>query len=114
MSSPEQPFDTYAVVMSEAAYEIPLEDLHAHPERWGEAVESAVQGKVITLTGRGKRLAAVVPAEQLDLVERLQETIDVLSDTEAVQAIVESRTSIAAGEGVRGVEAVRALLDQRR
>ncbi|WP_449060459.1 type II toxin-antitoxin system prevent-host-death family antitoxin [Planomonospora algeriensis] len=100
--------------MGEAAYEIPLEDLHAHPERWDEAVGSAVHGKVITLTGRGERLAAVVPAEQIDLVERLQETIDVLSDTEAVQAIMESRRSITAGEGVRGVEAVRALLDQRQ
>ncbi|MEU9835488.1 hypothetical protein AB0D67_28470 [Streptosporangium sp. NPDC048047] len=99
--------------MGEAAYEIPLEDLHAHPERWDDAIESAVQGRVIALTGRGERLAAVVPADQIDLVDRLRETIEVLSDTEAVQAIVESRASIAAGEGVRGADAIRALLDHR-
>lgn len=100
--------------MSEAAREIPLEELEAHPERWHEAVSSATHGQVIALTGAGKRLAAVVPADQMDLVDRLQETLEVLSDTEAVHAIVESRRSIAAGEGTRGVDALRALVDQRR
>lgn len=100
--------------MSDPAREIPLEELHAHPERWDEAVGSATHGKVVALTGQGRTLAAVVPADQIDLVERLQETIDVLSDDEAVQAIVESRRAIAAGEGVRGIEAIRAIVDERR
>lgn len=110
----DQLFDAYAVGMSEAAFEIALEELHAHPERWDEAVASAARGKVIALTDRGERLAAVVSADQIGLVERLQETVDVLSDTEAVMAIVESRNSIAAGESVYGSEAIRALLDHRR
>lgn len=100
--------------MSEAAREIPLEELHAHPERWDEAVASAARGQVVTVTGGGKRLAAVVPADQPDLVARLRETIDVLSDTEAVQAIVDSRTSIARGEGLRGKDAIRGLLNGRQ
>ncbi|MEV4354072.1 hypothetical protein [Nonomuraea sp. NPDC049625] len=100
--------------MSEAAQEIPLEELHAHPERWDEAVASAARGQVVTVTGEGKRLAAVVPADQPDLVARLRETIDVLSDSEAVQAIVDSRASIARGEGLRGKDAIRGLLDGRQ
>ncbi|GAA2872401.1 hypothetical protein GCM10010517_32750 [Streptosporangium fragile] len=45
--------------MSEAAHEIPIEELHAHPERWEETVASAAGGQVIAITGRGKRVAAV-------------------------------------------------------
>lgn len=100
--------------MSEAAREIPLEELHAHPERWDEAVASASKGQVVTVTGDGKRLAAVVPADQPELITRLRETIDVLSDTDAVQALIESRASIANGEGLRGRDAIRGLLDGRR
>jgi hypothetical protein len=100
--------------MSEAAREIPLAELHAHPERWDEAVASAARGQVITVTAGDKRLAAVVPADQSDLVARLRETIDVLSDSDAVRAIVESRASIARGEGIRGRDAIRGLLDGRQ
>ncbi|MEV0620913.1 hypothetical protein AB0I81_46840 [Nonomuraea sp. NPDC050404] len=100
--------------MSEAAQEIPLEELHAHPERWDEAVALAARGQVITVTGEGRRLAAVVPADQPDLVARLRETIEVLSDSDALHAIVESRASIARGEGPRGEDAIRSLLDGRQ
>ncbi|MBB2745755.1 type II toxin-antitoxin system Phd/YefM family antitoxin [Microbispora sp. NBRC 16548] len=100
--------------MSEAAREIPLEELHAHPERWDEAVVSASNGQVVTVTGNGKRLAAVVPADQPDLIARLRETIEVLSDNDALQAVIESRASIARGEGLRGREAIRGLLDGRQ
>ncbi|MET8159215.1 type II toxin-antitoxin system prevent-host-death family antitoxin [Sphaerisporangium sp. NPDC005289] len=99
--------------MSEAAHEVPIEELHAHPERWEETVASAAGGQVIAITGRGKRVAAVVPADQIALVDRLKETIEVLSDNEAVQAITESRRSIPAGEGIRGVDAIRDLLGDR-
>ncbi|WP_204016806.1 hypothetical protein [Sphaerimonospora thailandensis] len=73
--------------MSEASREIPLEE---------------------------KRLAAVVPADQPDLVVRLRETIEVLSNSDAVQAVVESRASIARGEGLRSKDAIRGLLDGRQ
>ncbi|HUR09716.1 MAG TPA: hypothetical protein VM347_44790, partial [Nonomuraea sp.] len=68
----------------------------------------------LTVTGDGRRLAAVVPADQPDLIDRLRETIDVLSDSDAVRAIVESRASIARGEGLRGTDAIRGLLDNRQ
>ncbi|MEU8194587.1 hypothetical protein AB0C10_12500 [Microbispora amethystogenes] len=69
---------------------------------------------MVTVTGEGRRLAAVVPADQPDLIARLRETIDVLSDNDAVQAIIESRASIARGEDLRGRDVIRGLLDGRQ
>jgi antitoxin YefM len=47
------------------------------------------------------------------LLHELEETIEVFADSEAVQAIIEAREAAARGDVVRGVDAVRALLDER-
>jgi PHD/YefM family antitoxin component YafN of YafNO toxin-antitoxin module len=46
-------------------------------------------------------------------VEELEETVAVLSDSGAVRALLEAREAAARGDVVRGVDAVRALLDER-
>jgi hypothetical protein len=48
------------------------------------------------------------------LLQELDETIEVLADSEAVQALIEAREATARGDVVRGVDAVRALLDERQ
>jgi hypothetical protein len=50
----------------------------------------------------------------ISLLRELEETIEVLADSEAVQALIEAREAAARGEVVRGVDAVRALLDERQ
>lgn len=44
-----------------------------------------------------------------DDLDSLEATLDVLSDTEAVRGLIEAEAAIAAGDVVRGVDAVRAL-----
>jgi antitoxin YefM len=55
------------------------------------------------------------PAHEIStsLLRELEETIEVLADSEAVQALIEAREAAARGDVVRGVNAVRALLDER-
>jgi antitoxin YefM len=55
------------------------------------------------------------PAREIStsLLRELEETIEVLADSEAVQALIEAREAAARGDVVRGVDAVRALLDER-
>lgn len=45
--------------------------------------------------------------------EELQETVEVLSDPDAVYALMEARQAKASGKVVRGKEAVCSLLDER-
>jgi hypothetical protein len=47
------------------------------------------------------------------LLQELEETIEVLADSEAVQALIEAREAAARDDVVRGVDAVRALLYER-
>jgi PHD/YefM family antitoxin component YafN of YafNO toxin-antitoxin module len=44
-----------------------------------------------------------------DDLESLEETLAILGDTEAVKALVEAEAAVAAGDVVRGVDAVRSL-----
>lgn len=59
-----------------------------------------------TITKNGRRVAVLISAEDLDALE---ETVDILSDPDAMRELAEAEKSIAAGDGVRGVEAIRAL-----
>lgn len=47
-------------------------------------------------------------------IEELEETLEVFADSGAVRALIEAREAAARGDVVRGVDAVRALLDERR
>ena len=97
--------------MSEPAPELSVEELSQHPDRLGDAFGVLGHGRPLRLVGPGRRqLADVVP---IGLVEELEETVAVLSDSEAVRALLEAREAAARGDVVRGVDAVHALLDER-
>ncbi len=60
----------------------------------------------VTVTRHGRAAAVIVSPE--DLAE-LEETLAVLSDPEALADIREADAAFAAGDAVRGADAVRAL-----
>ncbi len=93
------------------ARDMSVEELITHPDRLGTALNVVAHGRVVKLVSHGNRIAAIVPA---DLLEELQETVDVLSDSEAVQNLVEGRQAVARGDVVRGARAVRDLLNERQ
>ena len=98
--------------MSEPAYEMTLEELAVSPHLWGKALRSVARGRVVRLvSGDHEHVADIVPE---GFLEELEETVEVLADSEAVQALLEAREAAARGDVVRGVDAVRALLDERR
>jgi antitoxin YefM len=89
-----------------------LEELGASPQLWGKALGSVERGRVVRLVrGDHEHVADIVPD---GFLEELEETLEVLADSEAVRALVEAREASARGDVVRGAEAVRALLDERR
>lgn len=60
----------------------------------------------VTITKNGTPAAVLISAEDL---ESLEETLAVLADRKAVQELREAERAVAAGDVVRGVEAVRKL-----
>lgn len=59
----------------------------------------------------GEHVADVVPTGELD---QLHETIEVLSDRALMADLVDSREGTEAGDTVRGIDAIRALVHARR
>ena len=108
---PAPDFVRRLVGMSEPAPELSVEELSQHPDMLGEALDTLTHGRPVRLVGPDRRqLADIVP---IGLVEELEETVAVLSDSAAVRALLEAREAAARGDVVRGVDAVRALLDER-
>ena len=104
--------EPYSGGMGEPAFEMTLEELADSPNLWGEALRSVARGRVVHLVrGDHEHVADIVPDGAL---EELEETVEVLADSEAVRALIEAREAAARGDVVRGVDAVRALLDERR
>ena len=89
--------------MTEPAYDLPWEP-QPKGEAWDRARQSIENGEVVALTADGKRIAEIVP---MGLVDELEETVEILSDNEAVQALLDARRSVEEGDVVRGVDAVR-------
>ena len=73
-------------------------------ESWNDAVRRAEHGEVVAVIAHGKHVADVVPSGELD---RLRETIEVLSDPEAMQAVHDPEIV------VTGVDAIRELVAER-
>ncbi|MBA2310225.1 MAG: hypothetical protein H0W01_13275 [Pseudonocardiales bacterium] len=73
-------------------------------ESWNDAVRRAENGEVVAVIAHGRHVADVVPSGQL---ERLRETIEVLSDPDAVQALADTEPVVI------GIEAMRALIADR-
>lgn len=93
--------------MSEQPVRVSADDLHAASEQaasWDEAVRRAAHGETVAVLAGGEHVADVVPSGEL---ERLRETIEVLSDTEAVRALAATETAVV------GRDAIRALVANR-
>lgn len=82
----------------------PLDEVRNHLSDVIDRVE--LRRERVTVTRNGRAVAVILSHE--DLAE-LEETISVLSDPQALADIREADAAFAAGDVVRGVDAVRAL-----
>jgi prevent-host-death family protein len=60
----------------------------------------------VVVTRNGRPAAVMISPEDL---ESLEETLALLGDSDAVKALADAEAAVAAGDAVRGIEAVRAL-----
>jgi hypothetical protein len=67
-------------------------------ESWNDAVRRATNGEVVAVIAHGQHVADGVPSGEL---ERLRETIEVLSDRDAISALVDTETAVVGHEAVR-------------
>jgi antitoxin YefM len=103
---------SYSGGVAEPAYEVSIQELAESPHLLDKALRSVARGRTVRLvTGAQEPVADIIPDS---LLQELEETIEVLADSEAVQALIEAREAAARGDVVRGVDAVRALLDERQ
>lgn len=83
------------------------EPLRTVRDRFSEYVDRVEQHHERVVVTRNGRPAAVLISP--DDLASLEETLAVLADQETVQALMAAEAAVAAGDTVRGVEAVRAL-----
>ena len=60
----------------------------------------------VVVTRNGRPAAVLISPDDL---ESLEETLELLSDQSAIRELVEAEAAVAAGDVIRGVDAVRAL-----
>jgi len=83
------------------------ESLRSVKDRLSEFVERVERHhERVVVTRNGRPAAVLVSPEDL---ASLEETLDVLSDSEAVPRLAEAKEALAQGDAVRGRDAVRAL-----
>jgi prevent-host-death family protein len=88
------------------------EALRTVKDRFSEYVDRVErEHERVTVTRNGRPAIVLISTDDL---EQLEETIDVLSDPEALAGIREADAAIARGDVVRGVDAVRGLRPRRR
>lgn len=88
---------------------LPLAEVKAHLSELVARVNG--QHERVTVTVHGRPSAVLVSVEDL---ESLEETIAVLADSQAVQALVQSEAELARGEVVSADELVAAVAARRR
>lgn len=76
--------------MSEHAVTVQAEDQPS----WADVVRRAEHGETVSVVAHGQHVADVVPSGELD---RLRETVEVLSDTELVRELREGLLDARAG-----------------
>lgn len=92
--------------MSDPGFSVRAEDQPA----WAEIVRRAERGESVSVIAHGDHVADIVPSGELD---RLRETIEVLSDTEVVRDLREGLADARAGHVITA-EQVAADLAARR
>ena len=80
-------------------------------ESWNDAVRRAENGETVAVIAHGKHVADVVPSGELD---RLRETIEVLSDPEAARASGRSTCRLKTRMETSGLTPGCVLYPQRR
>jgi antitoxin (DNA-binding transcriptional repressor) of toxin-antitoxin stability system len=83
--------------MSEQPVTVSADDLHAASQQaatWDDAVRRAERGETVAVIAHGEHVADVVPSGEL---ERLKETIEVLSDVDLMRDIREGLDDLRAG-----------------
>lgn len=84
-----------------------IDSLRNVKERFSEFVDRVDRDhERIVVTRNGRPAAVIISPDDLD---SLEDTLALLSDTEAVKALAEAERAVAAGDVVRGVDAVHAL-----
>lgn len=84
-----------------------IDSLRNVKDRFSEFVDRADRDhERIVVTRNGRPAAVIISPDDLD---SLEDTLAPLSDTEAVKALAEAERAVAAGDVVRGVDAVCAL-----
>ena len=92
--------------MTEPEFTVRAEDQPS----WAEIVRHAEHGESVSVIAHGDHVADIVPSGELD---RLRETIEVLSDTELVRELREGLADARAGDVVPA-EQIAADLAARR
>jgi antitoxin (DNA-binding transcriptional repressor) of toxin-antitoxin stability system len=90
--------------MSEQPVSLSVDDLHAATQQGEQAVRRAEGGETVAVIAHGEHVADVVPSGELD---RLRETIEVLSDPDAMRALQDTEPV------VFGLDAIDALIAER-
>lgn len=102
---------SYPLTMSEEPVSVTTDGLHAaseHARSWEQAVERAERGETVAVLAHGRHVADVVPSGE---IERLRETIDVLSDNDLLRELRSGLDDLRAG---RVVSAADVAADLRR
>lgn len=73
-------------------------------ESWNNAVRRAERGETVAVIAHGEHVADVVPSGELD---RLRETIEVLSDPDAMRDLADTEPVVS------GIDAIRELVADR-
>jgi antitoxin (DNA-binding transcriptional repressor) of toxin-antitoxin stability system len=97
--------------MSEEPVSVTTDGLHAASEQarsWKQAVERAEHGETVAVLAHGIHVADVVPSGE---IERLRETIDVLSDNDLLRELRSGLDDLRTG---RVVPAADVAADLRR
>lgn len=86
--------------MSEQPISVSADDLHTASQqaaRWEDAVRRAERGETVAIISHGEHVADVVPSGELD---RLRETVEVLSKSDLVQQLRAGLEDVQAGRVV--------------
>jgi antitoxin (DNA-binding transcriptional repressor) of toxin-antitoxin stability system len=93
--------------MSDQPAAVSADELHAASKQaasWDDAVARAARGETVAVIAGGEHVADVVPSGEL---ERLRETIEVLSDTDAVRALADTEPVVVGRRKIRSLVAER-------